>query len=92
MIMWHIREHRSVHKACEKLPLQVLGKYELWKNLIFRHGPDILKQFPGFKDEKLIGDPIGQRSSRLNLKYRVLYVANPDTLTLFVLEITAHDY
>jgi hypothetical protein len=29
--MWHIREHHSLDKIIPKLPLQVIKKYELWK-------------------------------------------------------------
>ena len=42
--MWHILEHNSIQKTCRKLPVQVLKKYELWKDIVFRHGPDKLKE------------------------------------------------
>lgn len=54
--MWQVKEQRSIAGACRKLPLQVVKKYELWKNIVFRHGPDKLKEFPGFNDEELKGD------------------------------------
>ena len=90
--MWHIREHRGVARKCKKLPLNVLKKYELWKNIVFRHGPDKLREFPGFNDEKLKGERRGQRSSRLSLQYRVIYKVEKDIVTVFVLEITPHEY
>lgn len=90
--MWHIREHRGIAKQCSKLPLKVVKKYELWKNIVFRHGPDKLKEFPGFHDEKLRGKLEGQRSSRLGLQYRVVYKVEKKTVTVFVLEITPHEY
>ena len=90
--MWHILEHKDIPKQCKKLPLQVLKKYELWKDLIFRHGPSILKGFPGFHDEKLKGKKRGQRSSRLSLQYRVIYSVEKDIITVYVLEITPHKY
>jgi len=90
--MWRIREHRDVPKLCRRLPGVVLKKYELWKGLVFRHGPDILREFPGFHDEKLKGSRTGQRSSRLNLQYRVIYKVEHDVITVYVLEITPHDY
>lgn len=92
MIMWLIREHRDIPKICRKLPAVVLKKYELWKNLVFRHGPGILGQFPGFHDEKLRGEREGQRSSRLSLQYRVIYTVEHEVVTVYVLEITPHDY
>ncbi|MEJ7847942.1 MAG: hypothetical protein WKF92_07650 [Pyrinomonadaceae bacterium] len=69
-----------------------MKKYELWKSIVFRHGPEKLKEFPGFNDEKLKGERTGQRSSRLSLQYRVIYLVERDVVTVFVLEITPHDY
>lgn len=74
------------------LPSSVAKKYELWKNLVFRHGPDKLREFPGFHDEKLQGVRSGQRSSRLSLKYRVVYSVKKEIVAVLVLEITPHNY
>lgn len=90
--MWQVKEHRDIAKTCRKLPTLVVKKYELWKDLVARHGPIKLKEFPGFHDEKLKGPRAGQRSSRLNLQYRVIYEVENDTVTIFVLEITPHKY
>ena len=90
--MWKIQEHRDIEKTCRKLPPQVVKKYELWKELVFRHGPEKLREFPGFHDERLRGARDGQRSSRLNLQYRVIYEVEKDIVAVFVLEITPHKY
>ena len=90
--MWHIKEHRNIEKTCRGLPRAVVQKYELWKNIVFRHGPEKLREFPGFHDEKLKGKREGQRSSRLSLQYRVIYEIERDIVTVFVLQITRHDY
>lgn len=90
--MWHIKEHYNIAKICRKLPLEVVKKYELWKNIIFRHGPEKLKEFPGFHDKKLKGKRIGQRSSRLSLQYRVIYSVEEDIVTIFVIKISPHEY
>ena len=90
--MWHIQEHRAIAKVCRKLPEGVVKKYELWKGIVVRHGPEKLKEFPGFHDEKLTETRKGQRSSRLSLHYRVIYDVERDIVTVFVLEITPHDY
>jgi proteic killer suppression protein len=90
--MWHIKEHRDIEKTCRKLPAADVKKYELWKDIVFRHGPEKLRDFKGFHDEKLLGDRKGQRSSRLSLKYRVIYSEEPDAVTVLVLEIAPHDY
>lgn len=90
--MWHIQEHKDVGKICGKLPRQIVKKYELWKSIVFRHGPEKLKEFPGFHDEVLKGERKDQRSSRLSLQYRVIYSVERDVVTVYVLEITPHDY
>jgi len=90
--MWHIQERKSISKVCNKLPQPIVEKYELWKTIIFRHGPEKLKEFPGFHDEALKGDRKGQRSSRLSLQYRVIYSVERDVVTVYVLEITPHHY
>lgn len=90
--MWVIKEHCDIKKTCRKLPPVVVKKYELWKDIVFRHGPEKLKEFPGFHDEKLKGERKGERSSRLSLQYRVVYTVKRNIITVFVLEITPHKY
>ena len=90
--MWIIKEQRGVEEACKKAPKTVVKKYELWKSLVFRHGPDKLREFPGFHDEKLKGQRIGDRSSRLSLQYRVIYSVDRKNVTVSVLEIMPHKY
>ena len=90
--MWQIYEHRSLSKLVTKFPAQVVKKYELWKDIVFRHGPEKLKEFPGFNDEKLKGERQLQRSSRLSMQYRVIYQVQKDVVAIFVIEITPHKY
>ena len=90
--MWRIKEHRDIEKTCRALPAAVVKKYEVWKGIVFRHGPEKLREFPGFHDEKLKGKREGQRSSHLSLQYRVIYAVEQDIVTVFVLEITPHNY
>jgi Txe/YoeB family toxin of Txe-Axe toxin-antitoxin module len=92
MIMWRIQEHHDVAKICRMLPNAVVKKYELWKEIVARHGPEKLKEFPGFHDEKLKGKLAERRSSRLSLQYRVVYSVERDLVTVFVWKITPHDY
>jgi len=90
--MWQILEHKKIDKMIARLPEQVVKKYELWKDIIYRHGPEKLKEFSGFHDEKLSGDRSGQRSSRLNLQDRVIYEVDQDVVTVYAIEITPHKY
>ena len=92
MIMWQVKEHRDIEKTCRKLPMQVVKKYELWKDIVSRHGPEKLREFQGFRDELLSGEREGQRSSRLNLQYRVIYAVEREIVTVYVLAVTPHKY
>ena len=92
MIMWSILEHRTIAEICRKLPIRVVKKYELWKDIDFSHGPKKLKEFPGFHDEKLTGNRASQRSSRLSLQYRVIYTVEKEIVTVSVIDINAHKY
>jgi mRNA-degrading endonuclease RelE of RelBE toxin-antitoxin system len=90
--MWNIREHREIPKTIRRLPLWIAKEYETWKDLVYRHGPGILHEFPGYHDEQLKGERKGQRSSRLSRQYRVIYTVDKNIVTIYVLEITPHDY
>lgn len=90
--MWKIYEHRNVPKAIRRFPVWIAKEYEVWKDLVHRHGPEVLKNYPGYHDEKLKGDRKGQRSSRLSHQYRVIYSVERDVVSIFVLEITPHKY
>lgn len=90
--MWEINEHRDIQKICRKLPLQVVKIYELWKEIVFRHGPEKLREFPDFRDESLAGELEGQRSSRLSLQYRVIYLVEREVVTVYALTVTPHKY
>ena len=90
--MWRIQEHRNIDKTCRNLPKPVVKRYELWKDIIFRHGPGKLREFPGFHDEKLKGERAGQRSSRQSLQHRVVYAVDRDIIIVLVLEITPDNH
>ncbi|OGR82513.1 MAG: hypothetical protein A2901_00400 [Elusimicrobia bacterium RIFCSPLOWO2_01_FULL_54_10] len=89
---WQIVEHHDIEKTCWRLPPQVQKKYEFWKELIYKFGPEVLKKYPGYHDEKLNGWREGQRSSRLNLQYRVIYSVQKELVRVNVIEITPHRY
>ncbi len=90
--MWEIYEHRKAVKQLESLPVDVLKRYEKWKDIVTISGPDGLRQIRGFRDEALRGDWKGHRSSRLNIQYRVIYKIKKDLLLVQVVNVTPHDY
>ncbi|MGH7284610.1 MAG: type II toxin-antitoxin system RelE/ParE family toxin [Polyangiaceae bacterium] len=50
------------------------------------------RAIPSFNDEALSGEWKGHRSSRLSLQYRVVYRVEADTVTVYVVRVSAHDY
>jgi addiction module RelE/StbE family toxin len=90
--MWQVLEHRRIDKQCAAIPLEILKRYEKWKDIAALSGPPGLRQITGFHDEALSGEWKGHRSSRLGLQYRVIYRVVTDAMALHVVSITAHDY
>lgn len=90
--MWEILEHRRIEKALAAAPVEVLQRYEKWKDIVKISGPQGLKLIKGFKDEALSGNWKGFRSSRLNIHYRVIYKIQRDQVLVEVERVTPHDY
>ena len=90
--MWTIYEHKRVSKSLSAAPLDVLKRYEKWKDIVAISGPMGLRRISGFRDEALSGNWKGHRSSRLNLQYRVIYKVEKDKVLVQVESVTPHDY
>ena len=79
-------------KQIESLSIDVLKRYEKWKDIVSISGLDGLKKIRGFRDEALRGEWKGHRSSRLNFQYRVIYKIEEDLVLVQVISVTPHDY
>ena len=79
-------------KQLDSLPIDVLKRYEKWKDIVSISGPDGLRRIRGFRDEGLGGEWKGHRSSRLNIQYRVIYKIKKDLVLVQVVNVTPHDY
>ena len=91
--MWQIEEHRHVDKQLSAgVPIEVLKRYEKWKDIARISGPQGLRAIKGFHDEALSGGWNGHRSSRLGIQWRVIYRVIAKVLQIQVVEVTAHDY
>jgi toxin HigB-1 len=90
--MWEIYEHHSLARKLSRIPIEVLKRYEKWKDIVAISGPEGLRLIKGLHDESLRGELQGYRSSRLGLKYRLIYTIEDKKLYVQVLDITAHDY
>jgi addiction module RelE/StbE family toxin len=90
--MWEIYEHRRVPRQLQRLPTEVLERYEKWKDIVRLSGPKGLRAIRGFRDEALRGEWRGHRSSRLNIQYRVIYKIDNENVLVQVVKVTPHDY
>ena len=90
--MWAVYEHRRVVKRLERLPEEILKRYEKWKDIVHFSGPAGLRLIKGFHDEALRGEWKGHRSSRLGQQYRVLYEVVAQKILVKVIDVSAHDY
>jgi len=90
--MWKIYEHKNAIKQLRTLPVDIVKRYEKWKDIVAISGPKGLKLIKGFNDEPLRGEWKGHRSSRLNIQYRIIYKLEKDELFVKVVRVTAHDY
>ena len=90
--MWRIEEHRRVDKQLHGAPPDVLKRYEKWKDVAELSGPAGLRWIKGFHDQALQGEWRGYRSSRLGLKYRVIYRVIAEESLFQVVHFTPHNY
>jgi len=91
--MWRIQEHRRVERQLSgKVPIEILKRFEKWKDIVRLTGPAGLLAIKGFYDEALTGQWHGHRSSRLNIQWRVIYRVEADVFFVEVVRVTAHDY
>ncbi len=90
--MWDVYEHRRLAKVLPRLPENVLKRYEKWKDIVMISGPPGLRVIKGFHDEALSGEWKGHRSSRLGQQYRVIYQIESQEISVYVIDLTAHNY
>ena len=91
--MWQIEEHRRVDKQLSgSVPIEILKRYEKWKDIAAISGPLGLRAIKGFHDAALSGELKGHRSSRLGLQWRVIYQVVANVFLIRVVQVTAHDY
>lgn len=90
--MWEVYEHRRVGRRIQRLPAEILKRYEKWKDIVRISGPAGLRAIKGFHDEALRGPWQGHRSSRLGIRYRVIYAVADRGVYVEVMDVSAHDY
>jgi len=81
-----------VDKQLRGAQTEILTRYEKWKDIVKVSGPQGLRLIKGLHDEALGGKLAGLRSSRLGLKFRVIYRVVPSEQLFQVTDVTPHEY
>ena len=83
--MWRVFEHRRAVRQLNSAPIDVLKRYEKWKDIVTISGPEGMRQSKWLHDEALRGEWKGHRSSRLGDKYRIIYRVEKDEILALVM-------
>ena len=54
--MWEVYETRTAAKQLDALPLEILKRYEKWKDIARLSGPPGIRLIAGFHDEAVADD------------------------------------
>lgn len=84
---------KKVLKELQMIPQHILKKFATWVQTVEEIGIEESRKIPGYHDEPLKGNRIGQRSIRLNRSYRAIYIISHESLIFVeVIEVNKHDY
>ncbi len=76
------------------MPQHIVDNLLGWVDDVEAKGLEEARKIPGYHDEPLKGDRLGQRSVRLSGAYRAIYIVREDGVAEFVSveEVSKHDY
>lgn len=85
---------KHVKKDLVKVPLHIVTKLQAWIDDVENVGLSEVRKIPGYHDEPLKGNRVGQRSIRLSKSYRAIYAIDQEGLIelIKVLEVNKHEY
>ncbi len=76
-----------------KIPFEIVEKIHIWVLRVEIDGMLKTRQIKSYHDEPLQGHRKGQRSIRLNRKYRLIYIElGKEQVVVEVIEVNAHEY
>jgi proteic killer suppression protein len=84
---------KFAEKQLQKVPQHLRRRLHEWADDVVRFGLEEVRKIPGYHDEPLKGNRAGQRSIRLNLSYRAIYVVKGSEIQFVsIQEVTNHEY
>jgi proteic killer suppression protein len=86
--------NKTVDKQLDRIPEIIARKFRVWVALVEESGIREVRKSKGFHDEPLKGKRQGERSVRLNIAYRAIYVERDsgEVELVEVLEVNKHEY
>ncbi len=92
-MIFRVEITRRAEKQLRKLPRHVVDNLMIWVTAVEHDGLEEVRKIPGYHDESLKGDRMGQRSIRLSRAYRAIYEIKGDTAEFVsVEEVSKHEY
>ena len=84
---------KSAKNDLIKVPVHIVKKLGSWMDAIAHDGLSEVRKIRGYHDEPLKGKRQGQRSIRLNIAYRAIYVIKNSTVSFVeIREVNKHEY
>lgn len=85
---------KSAKRDLQKVPAYIALKLAAWIEAVSHDGLIEVRKIPGFHDEPLKGNRLGQRSIRLSKAYRAIYeIGKSGEMEIVeILEVNKHDY
>ena len=89
-----VKLSKRATKDLRVVPWHIVIKFKSWVDLVEAQGLLQARRIPGYHDEPLKGDRLGQRSIRLSRSYRAIYKTEESGQAeiIKVEEVTKHDY
>lgn len=93
MDVFSVRLAAKADKDLRKVPLPIAIKLQAWIQDVGERGLNEVRKIKGYHDEPLQGKRKGQRSIRLNVAYRAIYVVKSGVISFVeIQEVNKHDY
>lgn len=86
-----LSEHAK--RDLKKVTLYIALKLQAWIDAVGNNGITEVRKISSYHDEPLKGKRTGQRSIRLNIAYRAIYVIKNGVVSFIeIQEVNKHDY
>ena len=94
MEIYNVVFKKKLGNELQKLPRHVVSKLAAWIDAVKHDGLSQVRKIPGYHDEPLKGSRKGQRSIRLSISYRAIYIISSlgQMELVEIIEVNKHDY